>query len=416
SKLLSNYGLSFPETLLKTPFDGGILNLPAVFIVIIMSLVLIKGTSESAKVNAVIVFLKVAIVIIFIIIGFNYIRPENLNPFIPENHGKFGEFGWTGVIRAAAVVFFAYIGFDAMSTAAQETKNPRKAMPIGIMGSLLICTVLYILFAYVMTGVTHYTNFKNSELAPVAEAINWMGPIVNGVPQPDYPWLNTAIIVAILLGYASVILVMLLGQSRVFYSMSTDGLIPKLFSEVHPKHRTPYKSNLVFMGFVSAFAAFIPGRVVGEMTSIGTLFAFILVCAGVLVMRYTMKDAPRAFRVPFVPLVPVLGILVCLGMMVFLPFDTWIRLLVWMLIGLDVYGIYGVKKSALNDGTIARKDINIINLSILTLSVVLIILAFAHHMTMSAGETDTSLFYFSISFAVLHILYLIYKKLTIRAV
>ncbi|HRO08110.1 MAG TPA: amino acid permease [Saprospiraceae bacterium] len=416
SKLLSNYGLSFPETLLKTPFDGGILNLPAVFIVIIMSLVLIKGTSESAKVNAVIVFLKVAIVIIFIIIGFNYIRPENLNPFIPENHGKFGEFGWTGVIRAAAVVFFAYIGFDAVSTAAQETKNPRKAMPIGIMGSLLICTVLYILFAYVMTGVTHYTNFKNSELAPVAEAINWMGPIVNGVPQPDYPWLNTAIIVAILLGYASVILVMLLGQSRVFYSMSTDGLIPKLFSEVHPKHRTPYKSNLVFMGFVSAFAAFIPGRVVGEMTSIGTLFAFILVCAGVLVMRYTMKDAPRAFRVPFVPLVPVLGILVCLGMMVFLPFDTWIRLLVWMLIGLDVYGIYGVKKSALNDGTIARKDINIINLSILTLSVVLIILAFAHHMTMSAGETDTSLFYFSISFAVLHILYLIYKKLTIRAV
>lgn len=416
SKLLSNYGLSFPETLLKTPFDGGILNLPAVFIVIIMSLVLIKGTSESAKVNAVIVFLKVAIVVIFIIIGFNYIRPENLNPFIPENHGKFGEFGWTGVIRAAAVVFFAYIGFDAVSTAAQETKNPRKAMPIGIMGSLLICTVLYILFAYVMTGVTHYTNFKNSELAPVAEAINWMGPIVNGVPQPDYPWLNTAIIVAILLGYASVILVMLLGQSRVFYSMSTDGLIPKLFSEVHPKHRTPYKSNLVFMGFVSAFAAFIPGRVVGEMTSIGTLFAFILVCAGVLVMRYTMKDAPRAFRVPFVPLVPVLGILVCLGMMVFLPFDTWIRLLVWMLIGLDVYGIYGVKKSALNDGTIARKDINIINLSILTLSVVLIILAFAHHMTMSAGETDTSLFYFSISFAVLHILYLIYKKLTIRAV
>ncbi|MCZ2102364.1 MAG: amino acid permease [Chitinophagales bacterium] len=412
SKLLANYGVAFPDTLLKTPFDGGFLNLPAVFIVILMSLVLIKGTSESAFVNAIIVFLKVAIVIVFIIIGFNYIRPENLQPFIPENQGKFGEFGWTGIIRAAAVVFFAYIGFDAVSTAAQETKDPKRAMPIGILGSLLVCTILYILFAYVMTGVTHYTNFKNSELAPVAEAINWMGPIINGVPQPDYPWLNTAIIVAILLGYSSVILVMLLGQSRVFYSMSMDGLLPKIFSQIHKKHRTPYKSNLLFMGFVSMFAAFVPGRVVGEMTSIGTLFAFILVCAGVIVLRYTMKDAPRAFRVPLVPLVPVLGILVCLGMMVFLPFDTWIRLLVWMLIGMDIYRIYGYKMSALNDGTIRRKDINIINLSILALSVLLIILAFAHHLSSDGGDQDASLFYFSIFFGFAHLLYLAYNQLT----
>ncbi len=411
SKLLSTYGVALPESLLKTPFDGGILNLPAVFIVIIMSLVLIKGTSESAFVNTIIVFLKVGIVLIFIIIGFNYIRPENLTPLIPENEGKFGAFGWTGIIRAAAVVFFAYIGFDAVSTAAQETKNPKKSMPIGIMGSLLICTILYILFAYVMTGVTHYSNFKNSELAPVAEAISWMGPIVNGVPQPDYPWLNTAIIVAILLGYASVILVMLLGQSRVFYSMSIDGLLPKIFSEIHPKHRTPHKSNLLFMIFVSCFAAFIPGRIVGEMTSIGTLFAFILVCLGVLVMRYTMKDAPRAFRVPFVPVIPILGVLVCLGMMVFLPFDTWIRLLVWMLIGLDIYSFYGVKHSALNKGTMTRKDFNVINLTILLFSTFLIILAFAHHYSMAEGEEDTSLFIFSLVFGFGHLVYLAFSQL-----
>lgn len=411
SKLLGDFGVALPEELLKTPFDGGILNLPAVFIVVLMSLILIRGTSESARVNMIIVFLKVGIVVLFIIIGFNYIRPENLTPLIPENKGKFGEFGWSGIIRAAAVVFFAYIGFDAVSTAAQETKDPKRSMPIGILGSLIICTILYILFAYVMTGVTHYTNFKDTELAPVAEAINWMGPIINGVPHPDYPWLNTAIIFAILLGYSSVILVMLMGQSRVFYSMSRDGLLPKIFSDVHPKHRTPYKSNLMFMVFVSAFAAFVPGRVVGEMTSIGTLFAFILVCAGVLVMRYTMKDAPRAFRVPLVPLIPVLGILVCLGMMVFLPFDTWIRLLVWMLIGLDLYRLYGAKKSNLNEGVVNKKDKKIINLSIVLLSVVLIILAFAHHLTMDEGDNDTSLFYFSVAFGVLHLVFLLYKEI-----
>lgn len=409
SKLLSNYGLSFPEELMKTPFDGGFLNLPAVFIVVVMSLILIRGTSESAFVNALIVVLKVTIVIVFIIIGFNYIRPENHTPLIPANKGSFGEFGWSGIIRAAAVVFFAYIGFDAVSTAAQETKNPKKAMPIGIMGSLLICTILYILFAYVMTGVTNYKNFEGGELAPVATAIDYMGPVINGVPHPDFPWLNNMIIIAILLGYSSVILVMLLGQSRVFYSMSTDGLLPKVFSAIHPKHRTPYKSNLLFMVFVSAFAAFVPGRVVGEMTSIGTLFAFILVCAGVLVMRNTMKDAPRAFRVPFVPFVPILGILVCLGMMVFLPFDTWIRLLVWMLIGLDVYIGYGVRKSLLNAGEKHIRDKSVISASGIGLAVVLAIVAFAHYQSTSETAPDSSLFYFSISFAAIHLIYFIYR-------
>lgn len=407
--LLGKYGVALPEALTKTPFDGGLFNLPAVFIVVVMSLVLIRGTSESAWVNGIIVILKVTIVIVFIVIGFNYIRPENLKPLIPKNQGHFGEFGWTGIIRAAAVVFFAYIGFDAVSTAAQETKDPKKSMPIGIMGSLIICTILYILFAYVMTGVAHYTNFGSGELAPVATAINWMGPIINGVPHPDYPWLNTAIIIAILLGYSSVILVMLLGQSRVFYSMSTDGLLPRIFSDIHPKHRTPYKSNLLFMLFVSLFAALIPGRIVGEMTSIGTLFAFILVCAGVLVMRSTMKDAPRAFRVPWVPFIPVLGILVCLGMMVFLPFDTWIRLLVWMLIGLDIYTAYGVRKSLMNAGRKHIKDKVVISICGLVLGLLLVILAFAHHNTTPVGERDNGLFYFSVVFGALHFIYFVFR-------
>jgi APA family basic amino acid/polyamine antiporter len=385
---------------MKTPFDGGVLNLPSVFIVVIMSLILIRGTSESAWVNALIVVLKVTIVIVFIVIGFNYIRPENHHPLIPANEGSFGKFGWSGIIRAAAVVFFAYIGFDAVSTAAQETKNPKKSMPIGIMGSLIICTILYILFAYVMTGVTHYTNFEGGELAPVAKAIDYMGPVINGVPHPDYPWLNNMIIIAILLGYSSVILVMLLGQSRVFYSMSTDGLLPRTFSDIHPKHRTPWKSNLLFMLFVSAFAAFIPGRIVGEMTSIGTLFAFILVCAGVLVMRSTMKDAPRAFRVPLVPYVPVLGILVCLGMMVFLPFDTWIRLLVWMLVGLDIYLGYGMKKSHLNKGKLDARSYKIVGWCGMILGILLVIVALGHHY--SVDVPDNALFYFSIVFALIH--------------
>ncbi|MEO9022730.1 MAG: amino acid permease [Ginsengibacter sp.] len=415
SELFKSFGVALPAELMMTPFDSvqavsgemihGFLNLPAVFIVVVMSLVLIRGTSESAWVNGIIVILKVSIVIIFVVIGFKYIRPENLKPLIPKNTGSFGSFGWSGIIRAAAVVFFAYIGFDAVSTAAQETKNPKKAMPIGILGSLAICTVLYIFFAYVMTGVANYKMFNvggSADLAPVAIAIKQMGPVgINGIVTPAYPWLNTMIIIAILLGYSSVILVMLLGQSRVFYSMSTDGLLPKVFSKIHSKHRTPYKSNLLFMVFVSAFAALVPGRIVGEMTSIGTLFAFILVCIGVLVMRSKMKDAPRAFRVPFVPVIPILGVLVCLGMMVFLPFDTWIRLIVWMLIGLDVYLAYGMKKSHLNAGNLDAKSYRIVGWSGVILSVLLIIVALGHHY--SSDIPDYALFYFSIVFAIIHV-------------
>lgn len=364
-KLMHSMNINFPRELVMTPFDHvfmkgdkiipemvngvknpelqgatmvkGIINLPAVFIVGLMSLLLVKGTKESAWVNAIIVILKVTIVVLFIVLGWSFINTANYTPYIPENTGEFGHYGWSGIIRAAAIVFFAYIGFDAVSTAAQEAKNPKKDMPIGILVSLVICTVLYILFAHVMTGMANYTEFKadpTDKLAPVATALN----------HTPYAWLKQGIIVAILAGYSSVILVMLMGQSRVFFSMSKDKLLPSFFSEVHPTFKTPWKSNLLMCLFVSLFAAFVPGSIVGEMTSIGTLLAFILVCVGVLIMRKTMPDAPRGFRTPLVPIVPILGILTCFGMMAFLPLDTWIRLIVWMGIGFIIFFLYSVKR------------------------------------------------------------------------
>jgi APA family basic amino acid/polyamine antiporter len=276
-------------------------------------------------------------------------------------------------------------------------------MPIGILGSLVICTILYILFAHVMTGVTSYTTFAGKDgIAPVAVAIDHMGTAnAAGVVTPDYPWLNRAIVVAILFGYSSVILVMLMGQSRVFFSMSKDGLIPKIFSAVNPKTQTPAKNNFLFMLFVSAFAAFVPARVVGEMTSIGTLFAFILVCIGVWVMRKKMPELPRAFKTPMVPLVPILGIATCLFMMVFLPMDTWIRLLVWMLIGLDIYLVYGAKNSKLGNGTSSRKGMKLARYTGIALAVLLAIVGLLHQNTVGF-DSDRTLLYISLAFAVFH--------------
>ena len=405
---LEGLNIHLPPSLVAGPWDGGIINLPAVFIIVLMSLLLMKGTKESAFVNNIIVAIKVTVVLIFIFLGWRYINTENYTPYlIPANqpgHEGFFDHGWGGIIRAAAIVFFAYIGFDAVSTAAQETKNPKKNMPIGILGSLAICTVLYILFAHVMTGVTSYTSFQGQNgIAPVAVAIDHMGTAdASGIVKPDYPWLNRAIIVAILGGYASVILVMLMGQSRVFFSMSKDGLIPKIFSAVNPKSQTPAKSNLLFMIFVSLFAAFVPARVVGEMTSIGTLFAFILVCIGVWVMRNKMPELPRAFKTPMVPLVPILGIIVCLFMMVFLPMDTWIRLLVWMLIGMDIYLVYGAKNSHLGTGTDNRKGMKIARITGIALAVLLAIVGFLHQNSVGF-ETDRTLFYLSMVFAIIHL-------------
>jgi APA family basic amino acid/polyamine antiporter len=348
-KLLEGFQIHLPAELTACPWEGGVVNLPAALIVILMSLLLIRGTEGSSKVNAIIVVLKVAVVLTFIFLGWQFIQSDNYVPYIPENTGTWGEFGFSGIIRAAAIVFFAFIGFDAVSTAAQETKNPKRNMPIGIMGSLLICVVLYVLFAHVMTGVANYTAFQGANgIAPVAIAIDHMGTILpDGSVQPAFPWLNKAIILAILAGYSSVILVMLMGQSRVFYSMSRDGLLPQLFSKVHSRYRTPFKSNLLFMSIISVFTLFVPATVAGELTSIGTLLAFIIVSVGILVMRKKMPDAPREFKTPWVPVIPILGIGICLFMMVFLPFDTWIRLILWMLVGHNIYVFYGSKRSKL---------------------------------------------------------------------
>lgn len=344
TKFLHYFDLAIPPQFTMSPWEtvtmangtmvSGYFNLPAVFIVVSLSLLLIRGTQESAFINNLLVVLKVAVVLVFIAVGWQFINPSNHVPYIPENTGKFGEFGWSGVIRGAGVVFFAFIGFDAVSTAAQEAKDPRRGMPIGIIGSLIICTILYVLFSHVMTGVANYTEFRGSA-APVAVAI----------AKTPYIWLQQAIIVAILAGYTSVILVMLMGQSRVFFTMSKDGLVPKVFSEVHPKFGTPHKSNLFFAVFVSLFAAFVPVAIVGEMVSIGTLFAFILVCIGIIWMRKTNPDTPRPFRTPWVPFVPIAGVVVCFTMMAFLPLDTWLRLAIWMIIGVVIYFLYGKKHS-----------------------------------------------------------------------
>jgi len=250
-----------------------------------------------------------------------------------------GHFGWSGIVRAAGVIFFAYIGFDAVSTAAQETKNPQRNMPIGIIGSLVICTILYVAFAFVMTGLANYKEFKGMA-APVAVAIAYT----------PYLWLQPLIKLGIIAGFTSVILVMLLGQSRVFFSMSRDGLLPSVFSDIHPKFRTPWRSNLLFMVFVSLFSAFAPISVVGNMTSIGTLFAFIIVCIGILIMRRTQPGIPRPFRTPWVPVVPILGVLVNFAMMYGLGWSNWARLVGWLIIGLCIYFGYSRHRSHLRAG------------------------------------------------------------------
>jgi len=329
--------------------EQGIINLPALFIVAVISLLLIRGTQESAFVNGIIVVVKVAIVIMIIVFGWSYINPVNHTPYIPESsiftdeHGVGHSYGGImGILGAAGTVFFAFIGFDAVSTAAQETKNPKRDMPIGILGSLAVCTVLYILFAHVLTGVATVEDFRTGgKEASVAFAI--------GKYMIGYQWLAQFVTVAILAGFSSVILVMLLGQSRVFYAMGKDGLLPKAFGDLHPKYKTPYKANLAILVIVGLFAAFIPGDIVGDMTSIGTLFAFILVCISVIVLRKTNPEMKREFKTPLVPFVPILGVLVCLAMIYGLGWTNWLRLAVWLVIGLVIYFAYSRKNSKLNN-------------------------------------------------------------------
>jgi APA family basic amino acid/polyamine antiporter len=346
--LLHNLGIDLPARLVATPFqtvtlaDGttahGLFNLPAVLIVVAVSALLMIGIRESAGVNNLIVLLKVGVILTFIAIGWSYIKPANLTPMIPPNTtGVFGAFGYSGLLAGAGVIFFAYIGFDAVSTAAQETKLPKRDMPIGIIGSLLVCTVLFILYTHVLTGIVNYKD------------LNVAAPLSLALTHIPYGWLSTMMNIAVLMGLTSVMLVMLLGQSRVFFSMANDRLLPKLFRDVHPKFRTPWKCNLILMIFVSLFAAFAPIGVVGQMTSIGTLFAFVIVCVGIIIMRKTHPDAPRPFRTPLVPLVPILGVAVCVAMMLGLGWTNWARLVGWLAIGLIIYFGYSRSRSLISN-------------------------------------------------------------------
>lgn len=346
---------AIPYAFCHSPFehspDGvyGIINIPALAIVVLLSSLLIKGTQESAIVNNIIVIAKVSIVVLIIIVGWGFINPVNHSPYIPpasvytDHMGISHTFGgFWGMVGAAGVVFFAFIGFDAVSTTAQEAKNPKRDMPIGILGSLLVCTILYILFAHVLTGVATVEDFRTSgKEASVAFAITKY--------MVGYEWLAKLVTVAILAGFSSVILVMLLGQSRVFYAMANDGLLPGMFGELHSKFKTPYKANLIILVLVGLFAAFVPGDVVGDMTSIGTLFAFCLVCIGVIILRKTDPDLPRQFRAPWVPFLPILGVVVCLLMMLGLGWTNWARLLIWLAIGIVIYFAYGAKNSHLRN-------------------------------------------------------------------
>src|SRR5262245_334433 len=357
NKVLEFYGMSIPyqwyhspfETMQSNPSVHGIMNIPAIFILLVLSLLLARGTQESAWVNNLIVITKVTIVLMVIVIGWGFINPANHSPMIPAEttytthegvSHKYG--GIMGILGAAGVVFFAFIGFDAVSTAAQEAKNPKRDMPIGILGSLAICTILYVLFSYVLSGVATVEDFRTAgKEASVAFAISKY--------MTGYGWLAKFVTVAILAGFSSVILVMLLGQSRVFYSMSEDGLVPKVFSDVHPRFKTPWKSNMLFFVFTSVFAAFFPEDIVGEMTSIGTLFAFVLVCAGVWILRVRRPDLPRDFRAPLVPVTSTLGIVVCGAMIYGLGWTNWLRLIVWLLIGMIIYFGYSRSHSRLKN-------------------------------------------------------------------
>ncbi len=352
--LLHTFGVDVPPQFTASPgalvtlADGasasGVVNLPAAAIIGALTLMLVLGTKESARLNNVMVSIKLVVVLAFIALGAGFVHPSNWRPFIPDNTGAFGAFGWSGVLRGASIVFFAYIGFDAVSTCAQEAKRPQRDMPIGILGSLLVCTILYIAVAAVLTGLVPYTQLGVSD------------PIAKGVDAIGLAWFSVLIKMGALIGLTTVILVLLYGQSRIFFTISQDGMLPRIFARVHPTFQTPYLSQILIGGIVAVIAAFTPIEVLGEMVSIGTLFAFVLVCAAVLYLRHSEGHLPRPFRVPNMPWVPLLGILLCLALMAGLPLVTWIRLIVWMVVGLVVYFAYGRRHSRLRKSLAKRTE------------------------------------------------------------
>jgi basic amino acid/polyamine antiporter, APA family len=346
--LLADLGIHLPPALTAATgtvvrlADGtettALFNLPAAAIVLLLTAMLIRGTRESARFNNAMVLLKLAVVVAFILIGVWYVDTSRWAPLVPENTGVFGEYGWSGVLRGAAVVFFAYIGFDAVSTAAQEAKRPQRDMPIGILGSLLLCTALYVAVAAVLTGLVPYKELAVAD--PIAKGVNAIG----------MGWFSAVIKIGALTGITTVILVLLYGQSRIFFTISRDGLLPPLFSRVHPRFGTPWLSQSLIGGLVALLAGTVPIGLLGEMVSIGTLFAFALVCAAVIWLRRSHAHVHRPFRAPGAPVVPLLGILMCLILMAGLPADTWLRLLAWMAVGVVVYFAYGRRHSLVQRG------------------------------------------------------------------
>ena len=342
NNFLASFGLAVPPAIVSAPIavdaaghvimTGALFNLPAVLLVAFVTIFLVLGVKTSANFNNVMVAIKLTIVLAVIFIGFGHVVPANLTPFIPPNTGTFGQFGWTGVFRATGVIFFAYIGFDAVSVAAQEAKNPQRDIPIGILGSLLLCTALYMAMSYVLTGIAPYASLNVAH--PVSAALEAL---------PGTAWLAPYVNIGAIVGLSSVVLVLLLGQTRIFYAMSRDGLIPHAFSEIHPRFATPWKGTIITGIACAVMAGLLPLDILGELVSIGTLAAFVIVCAGVMVLRRRVPDAPRPFRTPLVWITAPLGIAMCLFMMVFLPLDTWLRLAAWTVIGLAIYFLYSVR-------------------------------------------------------------------------
>lgn len=344
NSLMDDLGLSLPAALTGPPGTmltaangaqvAGIFNLPAALIVLVVVGLLVIGIKQSAGTNTVLVLVKVGVLIVFVTAGAAYINRANLTPFIPPNRGVFGEFGWSGIFRGAAVMFFAYIGFDAVSTAAQEARNPQRDVPLGMLASLAICTVIYLSVATVLLGIVPYTR------------LNVADPLAVGIDATGMRWLSPVIKVSALFGLFSTMLVQLLAQTRIFYSMSRDGLLPEPFGRVHPRFRTPHISTILTGVLVALAAGLLPIGVLGQLVSMGTLLAFVLVCIGIIILRKTAPDQVRPFRTPWVPWVPIVGALFCLAQMVSLPISTWLRLVIWLAVGMVVYLGYGKRRAA----------------------------------------------------------------------
>ncbi len=348
---LADFGIYLPASMAQSPFEydqagwhstGAFVNFPAVFIVVVLTALLVIGIKETVKFNNITVIIKIVVVLLFIGFGISHIHPENWMPFIPKNTGVWGQYGWSGILTGSGVIFFAYIGFDAVSTTSQEAINPKRDLPLSILFSLLVCTILYVGVSFVLTGIVSYKELNVA--APIALAIDRSGA--------GLKWLSPIIKIGTIAGLSSVILVTLLGQTRIFFSMAHDGLLWKCFAKIHTKFKTPHYSTLITGFFTALMAGIFPIGLLGELVSIGTLLAFMIVCIGILIMRKIEPDAPRAFKTPWVPFVPLLGAFVCLIQMLALPTDTWLRLIIWMAIGFVIYFGYGRKHS------IARKNRN----------------------------------------------------------